>query len=274
MGIFMERLRQLQRQIVPSPAAQSATPLSASTDLSLLDGLLTDEQRQIRARASELSNRILGTPEMREYYENAQFPFELLSDFKQLGLTGCGMNGYGCAGGDVVSAGLIAFELGRRDAGLATFYSILQPISMSAIYKCGSEEQKKEFLPAMASMDLIGCFCLTEPYAGSDASSLQTTATPTPDGGWILNGQKRWSGNGTFADIYIIWARNTASNQVHGFIVDKDTPGLTSTKIENKIALRCVQKYVRIRKRGLGDTEIHSSLQCGYFVGELSCTRV
>lgn len=137
---------------------------------------------------------------MKNYYESAIFPHPIIPEIRKINISGCGLVGYQCAGHDVVSAGLVAFELGKKDAGIATFMSILQTISMVAIYKCGSEAQKQKYLPMMASMEKIGCFGLTEPNAGSDASNLITTAKKA-DKGWILNGQKRWIGNGTFAGI-------------------------------------------------------------------------
>ncbi len=131
-------------------------------------------------------------------------------------------------------------ELARANTGLGTWF-LLQQITMGAIEKCGSDAQKQRWLPRMASLQSIGAFALTEPQAGSDAANLQTSARPV-NGGWLLNGEKRWIGNASWADVVVVWARNTDSGQIHGFVLEKGTPGMQSTVIENKIALRVVQK--------------------------------
>jgi len=236
----MERLRVVKQQVLCSSPCSAPVALREQKDLVLLDDLLSPEQKQLRQTVAAFAEEYLATERTNASYEKAEFPHDIIGELGKINVAGCGMYGYNCAGRDVVSAGLVALELGKRDGGIATFLSILQTISMVAIYKCGNEAQKQKYLPAMASMEKIGCFGLTEPESGSDASNLSTTATRKANG-WVLNGQKRWIGNGTFADIYIIWAMNAETKQVNGFIVEKGTPGLTSTKIENKIGLRCVQ---------------------------------
>lgn len=137
--------------------------------------------------------------------------------------------------------GMIALELARVDASLATFFGVHTGLAMGSVMLCGSEEQRQEFIPKMASGELIGCFALTEPDHGSDvARGLETTAQRC-DNGWILKGAKRWIGNGTFADIAVVWAKDAADGRVKGFLVDTTTPGFSATKIENKYALRIVQ---------------------------------
>jgi len=137
--------------------------------------------------------------------------------------------------------GIIASEMGRIDASMATFFGVQSGLAMGSIYICGSEEQKQRWLPKMQKMELIGSFGLTEPEVGSAvAGGLTTTAKRVGDK-WILNGQKKWIGNSTFADINIIWARDLADNQVKGFVIEKDTPGFVVEKIQGKMALRIVQ---------------------------------
>jgi glutaryl-CoA dehydrogenase len=137
--------------------------------------------------------------------------------------------------------GWIALEMAHADASMATFYGVHAGLAMGSIKTCGSVEQQERWLPAMAAFDQVGAFALTEPTGGSDvAAGLRTTARRDGDG-WVLNGQKRWIGNATFADLVVVWARDVEDNQVKGFVVAGDAPGFTATKIENKIALRIVQ---------------------------------
>lgn len=146
------------------------------------------------------------------------------------------LQGYGCPGRSAVEYGLAAMELEAGDSGLRTFVSVQGSLAMSAIHKWGSEEQKKEHLPAMARGERIGCFGLTEPTAGSDPSSMATFAVPDGSGGWVINGAKRWIGLASVAQIAVIWA-NT-SEGVRGFIVPTDTPGFTATPIGSKLSMR------------------------------------
>jgi len=140
-----------------------------------------------------------------------------------------------------VYRGWAALELGRIDASVATFIGVQSGLAMNSIAVAGSDEQQREWLPRMATGELIGAFGLTEPYSGSDsARGLRTTARRDGDG-WVLDGEKRWIGNATFADVVVIWAKDVADDQVKGFLVTTDTPGFTATKIEDKIALRGVQ---------------------------------
>ena len=140
-----------------------------------------------------------------------------------------------------VFRGFVALELARVDASVATLVGVQNGLAMGSIHVCGSAEQRAEWMPLLASGELVGAFGLTEPLSGSDsAQGLRTTATRDGDE-WVLNGEKRWIGNATFSDITIIWAKDTLDNQVKGFIVPTSTPGYTATKIENKQSLRIVQ---------------------------------
>src|SRR6266704_777398 len=181
-------------------------------------------------------------PIITKYWVEDQFPFELLPAFKELNIGGVGMKGYGCRGGSALLFGLIAMEMSKYDASIATFFGVHNGLAMGSIYLAGSEEQKQKWLPPMARFEKIGCFGLTEPLVGSGASGgLLTTAKREGDT-WILNGEKRWIGNAPWCDVSIIWARDIADNQVKGFIVEnKTTPGFSVEKIENKIALKVVQ---------------------------------
>src|SRR5881398_4079623 len=181
-------------------------------------------------------------PLLTKYWVEDAFPFELLPAFKELNIGGVGMKGYGCRGGSALLFGLIAMEMSKYDASIATFFGVHNGLAMGSIYLGGSEEQKQKWLPPMARMEKIGCFGLTEPLVGSGAGGgLLTTAKREGDT-WVLNGQKRWIGNAPWCDVSIIWARDVADNQVKGFIVEnKTTPGFSVEKIQNKIALKVVQ---------------------------------
>jgi acyl-CoA oxidase len=177
---------------------------------------------------------------MTEYWEKAEFPFHAIPKLATLGLAGGTIKSYGCPGLSLTGSAISIAEVARVDASSSTFILVHSSLAMSTIALCGSEAQKQKYLPSLAQLKTIGCWALTEPDYGSDASSLRTSATKVP-GGWHLDGQKRWIGNSTFADVLIILASNADTNQLNGFIVKKGTPGLKATKIENKIGLRMVQ---------------------------------
>src|SRR5271154_3138017 len=180
-------------------------------------------------------------PVINKYWSEDSFPFELIPGIRDLKISGAGYEGYGCAGGSTMMAGFIAMEIARVDCSCATFFGVHSGLAMGSIFLCGSEEQKKKWLPPMARLEKIGSFGLTEPLVGSGASrGLGTTARREGDT-WILNGQKKWIGNSTFGDLTIIWARDVADNQVKGFIVENKTPGFKVEKIQHKMALRVVQ---------------------------------
>lgn len=204
-----------------------------------LDGLLTPAERATRDKVRAFMEAEVA-PVITEYWEKAEFPRKLLPALAKLNLSGGNIEGYGCAGGKLMQNALAVVEMARVDASISTFHLVHSYLAMLTIGLLGSEQQKKELLPPMAKMELIGCFGLTEPSHGSDASAIQCSAKKVP-GGWELNGFKRWIGNGTFADVVILWARNTETQQVNCFIVRKGTPGFKATKIENKVSLRCVQ---------------------------------
>jgi len=181
-------------------------------------------------------------PIITKYWVEDAFPFEILPAIKELNIGGVGMQGYDCRGGSTLLFGLIAMEMARFDASIATFFGVHNGLAMGSIHLGGSEEQKQKWLPSMARWEKIGCFGLTEPLVGSGAAGGLTTTAKREGDTWIINGQKRWIGNSPWCDISVIWARDLADNQVKGFIVEnKTTPGFKVEKIQNKIALKVVQ---------------------------------
>ncbi|BBN05274.1 glutaryl-CoA dehydrogenase [Marchantia polymorpha subsp. ruderalis] len=222
------------------PQATPATSFPPSvSDFYQLDDLLTGEERATRDRVRAFMESEVA-PIIAKYWERAEFPFELIPKFAKLNVSGGTIKGYGCPGMSILSSALVNAEIARVDASCSTFLMVHTCLGMLTIGMLASEEQKQRLLPPLARLDHVSCWGLTEPGYGSDASSLNTTAKKV-EGGWLLNGQKRWIGNATFADILVIFARNTQTNQINGFIVKKGAKGLKATKIENKIGLRIVQ---------------------------------
>jgi len=181
-------------------------------------------------------------PIITKYWVEDAFPFEIIPAIKELNIGGVGIQGYGCRGGSPLLVGLLAMELARFDASIATFIGVHTGLAMGSIFLGGSEEQKQKWLPPMARWEKIGCFGLTEPLVGSGASGGLTTTAERDGDTWIINGQKKWIGNSPWCDISVIWARDVADNQVKAFIIEnKTTPGFSVEKIQNKIALKVVQ---------------------------------
>jgi glutaryl-CoA dehydrogenase len=178
-------------------------------------------------------------PVINGYWERAEVPVELYRRAGELGLVGDGVSGYGCPDMSPTAAGLVAMELNRGDGSLGTFVGVQAGLAMRSIAMCGSEEQKERWLPAMARCEKFGAFALTEPTHGSDSVALETEARRDGDE-YILNGAKRWIGNGTMADVVVVWARDTDDMQVKGFLVEKGTPGYDATPIEGKVSLRAI----------------------------------
>ncbi|MBX7442338.1 MULTISPECIES: acyl-CoA dehydrogenase family protein [unclassified Arthrobacter] len=210
-------------------------PALVFDDVLNLDSLLTPAELELRSTVRNFVDERI-RPNIAGWYEDARFPLELVPELGKLGVLGMHLKGYGCPGRSAVEYGLAAMELEAGDSGLRTFVSVQGSLAMSAIHKWGSEEQRNEHLPAMARGEKIGCFGLTEPTAGSDPSSMATFAAPDGDGGWVINGAKRWIGLASVAQIAVIWA-NTAEG-IRGFIVPTDTPGFTATPIDSKLSMR------------------------------------
>ena len=210
---------------------------SQGVDFYLMDELLTAEERSIRDKVRDFCDREV-IPIINDYWERAEFPFELIPKLAALNIAGGAIKGYGCPGMSDIASGLIALELARGDASVCTFFGVHSGLAMSSIAMLGSEEQKQRWLPAMARMEKIGAFGLTEPDHGSDAVALESTARRVGDD-YILNGAKRWIGNASFADVVIIWARDD-DGKVGGFLVEKGTPGFEATVMTGKVAKRAV----------------------------------
>jgi glutaryl-CoA dehydrogenase len=199
-----------------------------------LDALLSAEELAWRDTVRAfVRDRI--RPNIKDWYERAVFPAEIVPEMGQLGLLGTHLSGYGCPGRSAVEYGLAAPELEAGDSGLRTFVSVQGSLAMTAIEKFGTEAQKQRWLPAMAAGQLIGCFGLTEPEAGSDPGSMATTARRA-GGGWVINGAKRWIGLASIADVAVIWART--EDGIRGFLVPAGAAGFTATPIEPKLAMR------------------------------------
>ena len=210
------------------------------SDFYSLELLLDPAGRQKLQQVREFMEKEI-EPVINRYWTREEFPRELIPAIGRLGIVGLAYDGYGCAGGGNLLDGMVAMELARVDSSIATFFGVHSGLAMGSIYLCGSQEQKQRWLPAMARLEKIGAFGLTEPEVGSGASRGLTTTARRDGDEWVLNGQKKWIGNATFADYVVIWARDMADNQVKGFVVEQPTPGFSTTKMRDKIALRVVQ---------------------------------
>nr|CEL67391.1 TPA: ACYL-COA DEHYDROGENASE [Neospora caninum Liverpool] len=203
------------------------------------DRLLTPRERAFRRRVQGIMDRYVKSTVL-PLYEAAAFDSTLVEICKKFGPAGLQIEGYGCPGLTHTEAILMAIEMARVDASFSTFYLVHCGLAMQSIAVAGTEEQKAAWLPKMSRLECVGSFGLTEPNYGSDATGLRTSATKV-EGGWLLNGQKRWIGNATFSDVVVVWARDSNSEKILGFLVEKDFPGFSATKIENKVSLRIVQ---------------------------------
>ena len=213
------------------------TAASLETDYYLMDELLTPEERAVRDKVRAFCDREL-IPVAQDYWDRAEFPFELIPKLARLGIVGGSIQGYGCPGLSAVAVGLIGLEMSRGDGSFTTFYGVHSGLAMQSLAILGSEEQKRQWLPAMARLEKIGAFALTEPEHGSDAVGLATRAHRDGDE-WVLSGHKKWIGNASFADVVIVWARDD-DGAVGGFLVEKGTPGFETEVITGKIAKRAV----------------------------------
>jgi glutaryl-CoA dehydrogenase len=225
----------------------------AALDYLNLDSLFSDGELELRDRVRAFVDARI-RPNIGAWYEAAVFPRELAGELGELGVLGMHLDGYGCPGRSAVEYGLAMLELEAGDSGLRTFASVQGSLTMSAIHKFGSEAQKEHWLPAMARGELIGCFGLTEPDAGSDPASMQTSARRDGDG-WVLNGRKRWIGMASIADVAVIWART--DDGIQGFLVPTSKPGFTATDIEPKLGMRAsIQCDVALESVRLGPEDV------------------
>jgi glutaryl-CoA dehydrogenase len=217
----------------------SALP-AVTSDFYDLEGLLPDEDRALLHRVRSFMDEQV-EPIINEYWTRAKFPQQIIPEMAKLGIAGAQYSGYGCPGLSALTDGMIAMELSRGDPSVATFMGVHGGLAMGSVYLCGSEEQKERWLPEMARMERIGAFGLTEPEHGSDvARGLATTCRRDGDA-WVLDGSKKWIGNGSFADLVIIWARDVDTDRVLGFVVETPAEGFSAVDLEDKIALRAVQ---------------------------------
>jgi glutaryl-CoA dehydrogenase len=210
---------------------------SKGTDFYLMDELLTGDELRIRDRVRAFCDEVV-VPVINDYWERAEFPFELLPALAELEIWGGTIAGNGCPGMSAVGAGLVQMELSRGDGSIATFYGAHSSLAMRTIDMLGSDDQRRAWLPAMSRLEKIGAFGLTEPGHGSDAVGLETRACGDGDD-YLLNGAKRWIGNASIADVIIIWARDD-DGHVGAFLVEKDSPGLEIEVITGKASKRAV----------------------------------
>jgi glutaryl-CoA dehydrogenase len=209
-------------------------------DFYRIEAVLNESERALLKRVRSFMEGVVA-PIIEDYWSRDAFPFEIIPEMAKVGIGGVGYQGYGAAGGSRLLNGLVAMEIARVDSSVATFWGVHTGLSAGSIYLCGDEQQKQRWLPDMMAFDKIGSFGLTEPLVGSATSGGMMTTCRRDGDVWILNGQKKWIGNATFADINVIWAREEGSNQVKGFVVGKDNPGFSVEKIKTKMALRVVQ---------------------------------
>lgn len=204
---------------------------------------LSEEDRALQLKVRAFLEKEV-KPIVNEYWLKAEFPYELIPKIAELNICGLTYKGYGCAGKSNLMEGILAMELARIDTSMSTFFGVQSGLAMGSIYLLGSEAQKQEWLPSMQQFKTIGAFGLTEPEVGSGAAGGLNTTVKRKGNKWIINGQKKWIGNATFADIIIIWARDVDDNQVKGFLVRKGTPGISVEKMHDKMALRIVQNGI------------------------------
>jgi glutaryl-CoA dehydrogenase len=209
-------------------------PAYRGTDYLLLDTLLSEEEKLVRQTARQfVEERVM--PVVKDCYNEGRFPSSLIPEMAEMGFFGANLEGYGCAGMSNVEYGLIMQELERGDSGLRSFVSVQGALVMYPIHTWGSDEQKEKWLPRLQAGEAIGCFGLTEPGFGSNPSAMTTRARR--DGNdWILNGEKTWITSGTVSDVAVVWAR--AEEGIRGFLVEKGTPGFTSSDIHGKLSMR------------------------------------
>jgi glutaryl-CoA dehydrogenase len=227
------------QQAKPSGKPDYAPP-PIDGDFYRIASVLNESERALLKRVREFTEGVIA-PVIEDYWNRDAFPFEIIPRMAEVGIGGVGYQGYGAAGGSWLLNGFVSMELARVDSSVATFWGVHTGLSAGSIYLCGDEAQKQRWLPPMMRFEKIGSFGLTEPLVGSATSGGMMTTCRREGDVWILNGQKKWIGNATFADINVIWARDEGSKQVKGFVVGKDNPGFSVEKIKTKMALRVVQ---------------------------------
>ncbi len=226
-------------KVIKSKSREYEAP-ETEGDYYALSRFLPPEEREVQLRVREFMNEHV-KPIANEYWLKAEFPMDLIPKMAELNIVGLTYEGYESPMGSYLLEGFITMEMARVDTSISTFFGVQSGLAMGSLYFCGSEEQKQKWLPPMQRMEKIGAFGLTEPNVGSAVAGGLETTCREEDGVWILNGQKKWIGNATFADLTIIWARDEDSGDVKGFIVEKGTKDFKAEKMENKMSLRTVQ---------------------------------
>jgi glutaryl-CoA dehydrogenase len=213
--------------------------LARETDYYLMKEQLTPDETDLLYKVRKFAETEV-LPVVNPFWERGEFPFDLIPKFAELNIVGDTMEGYGTTPMSAVGSGLVAYELSRVDGSIATFFSVHVGLAMQSVYMLGSDEQRQRWLPPMARFEKIGAFALTEPDHGSDSVILEATAR-REGAEWVLNGYKRWPGNAVWCDVIIVFARDTEDGQVKAFVVEKDNPGYSASKIQGKVSLRLVQ---------------------------------
>jgi glutaryl-CoA dehydrogenase len=203
----------------------------------IADQLSREELDYLQRTRAFVDDEVL--PVINRYWERAEFPRPLIEKMAGLGIVGDGIVGYGCPPMSPIASGLVHLELNRGDGSLGTFLGVQAGLAMQSIAMLGSEDQKQRWLPPMAKLQAIGAFALTEPAHGSDSVALETSARRDGDT-WVIDGAKKWIGNGSIADVVVVWARDEADRRVKGFLLEKGTAGFDARKIEGKGSLRAV----------------------------------
>lgn len=235
-----QQLSGLMRMLQSSSGGNKKELPPVNGDFYDLSSMLSPEDRALQMRVREFMEQEI-QPVVNEYWMKAEFPFELLPRLAALNICGSTYEGYGGPNKSFLMEGIVTMEIARVDCSMATFFGVQSGLAMGSIYLLGSEAQKREWLPDMQQLKKIGAFGLTEPEVGSGAAGGLTTTVKRVGDTWVLNGQKKWIGNATFADVLVIWARDVDDNQVKGFLLRKDTPGFSVEKMHGKMALRIVQ---------------------------------
>lgn len=212
-------------------------------DIYRLDDRLTDEQREIRDRVRAFVDADV-MPIINDYWERAEFPFELVPKMAELNIVGTVIEGYGCPGMSRLASAMVSVELARGDGSINTFFGVHSGLAMGSINEFASPEQKERWLPRMARLEMIGAFALTEPAHGSDSVALETSARREGDT-WVLNGAKRWIGNASYGNIIIIYARDEADQKVKAFVLEREPDaefpeGFQPTVITGKVGKRAI----------------------------------
>jgi glutaryl-CoA dehydrogenase len=211
---------------------------SLGTDYFRIADQLSAEERDYWRRTRDFVDGDV-LPVINDYWERAEFPWPLIEKLGKLGVVGDGIEGYGCPKMSPIAVGLVHMELNRGDGSLGTFLGVQSGLAMRSIAMLGSAEQKERWLPGLAALEKLGAFALTEPLHGSDSVALETSARLDGDM-WVLNGRKKWIGNGTIADVIVVWARDVADGKVKGFLVERGAPGYDARRIDGKGSLRAV----------------------------------